>query len=1206
MTITSKHFHALLVGINQYASSDVRPLSGCVNDVGAMAQLLQDRYGVPKENIHRLVNAEATHAAIKAAFEEHLIGAAEAWVAAGSREPKPAFLFHFSGHGSQAVDETGTEPDGLDETIVPHDGRTEKLVDGRREMVFDIKDWELAERIARLSAVSPNVTIILDSCHSGSGTRALDDGMTGLDAVRQCEPDLRPGQSARPVGEEAGTRGTPGPSDWIGRGQHVLLAGCRDGELSHEMWVEEDEQGGRRRHGALTYHLVRALAQMPPDRKLTYAELHTIVKAQVMLRYASQTPQCEGDREREVFGGLRPARDALLAVRVQGEEAIVEGGLPHGLSVGAELAVYPPETRRVADAGPPLAALIVVHAGSIESRCRIEPAGTALPAGARAAITQYSYGAQRSRVALAVEDAALARSIAERIADANKGPDLSRIVEVVAIDASPDLHVVQKAGKLVLQDPSGSPLVAPFAESKVEDLVQDLAHIARYRNGVRLRNLDPASAMGGKVTLEVLRLKRDAGGNFVAGANGLWETEPLPLGDDGAPVLTAVPEPEDVNAPLDARADCVAFKISNEHSQPLHAAILNYAPDWSVNLVYPFTTGAQEAIPPQGRHIEGIKPGEEIPVVLTKGMPEGREIWKLIATLQATDFAVLEQKALKSPHESRAADTKGGESSPLQDLLDQAANGSTRATPRRRVQPTDDWTTVEVEGSSVLHEDFQGKTLAPGGDTDLAYGLKITAPAGFTAKARILTADAATRALDGDPAALQPPPALAAFGQWFQPIGLGSTASRGDPNTGALGADAAAIELTSDQPVWNAVSADDPLRIGLPDGFEAADGVFAVAHDGERYFPVGRIGNNQQAVDVAWLPPPVARDEGGEDATATKSLKGAIRLYLFKAADMPMPELGLFRSRFLSSAELAASSAEQGEREQDERKVPVVGGEFRYAVPRPGMLKAGQRAALFVHGFTSDSRWMARGVVDWLARNEHTYNLVLTFDYETMGTPIAANGKTLAEQLELAGFGPDDGVTLDVFAHSMGTQVVRSMVELHGGHAYVDRIFLAGPPNDGTVLANLKRPAIWLLTLLLNHAGPTPPVAVASWALKKIGDNLPGIDDLRPGSELYAKLNAPGAQRAGLYHVLIGDNSVRPEEKSAWKRAAQRLAGPADQVLDTFFQSDNDLVIGVASAQSLARLVPDAQLKNSVVPCNHFRYFEDEASRSKLLAWLKA
>lgn len=1249
MTTSNPTIHALLVGINQYRSGAVPNLGGCVNDIDAMGQLLTDRFGVPTANISRLVDAEATHAAIKSAFETHLIAAARAWQAAGKPEPSPAFLFHYSGHGSQAPDPTGSEPDGLDETIVPHDSRTADI--------FDLKDWELGALVAQLTAITDNVTIVLDSCHSGSGTKALD---AGVDAVRQCPPDNRLEQPRRP--DAAGTREVTGASDWIAKGRHVLIAGCMDRELSREMTVPEeagaarggDADGARggggtrgggnagaaptvRKQGALTYYLVDTLAKMSPDRPLTYRELHERVRQLVNLRYADQTPQCEGDLDREVFGGARPLRDVLIRViGVQGGLALVDGGLAHGLAVGTELAVHPPETRRVADAGAPLARLEVVRAGATRSTCTIlpaeggpagdapaagAPAGGApvatVPVGAKAAITHLSYGSLRCRVALAAElDSQIARGLADRVASDAAIPDVSGLLEIVAPDQAPDIRVARQAdGRLVIQDPAGTPLVAPYDPAAVEQVVADLAHIARFRNGRALRNADPGSALDGRVTLEVFRLKKNAEGGFLFGADGLPEVEPVPRGADGLLMLTAVPERADGSLDY-ALGDSVAFKIVNHHDKDVHVTLLNFAPSWGVYAVYP-PPGNQSAVQPNpngffvGRSVDPIF-GPEIPVTLGGGMPEGRETFKLIVTTRPADFTVLEQEPLKSAFETRSG-AKGGFDSPLQALLDQAAGSGTKATiPRQRITSDDDWSTVDLQALTVRAPDSSGRTVAPGAATVLDYGVTITGPSGFSGTARLLTAGQSTRELGIDAVSkggaasiadtsLQPPPGLAAFGSWFEPLPLGTPGSRGEPGTGALGQAGAVIELESDQAgAWRSVSPEAPLRVGLPEAVEAGTGLLALGYDGALYYPVGWQGEGGRSIDVEWLPEPAPPGEAGE---ATRDLKGAIRLYLFKAIGLPTPELGLRRSRFVAAGDVAAQALGPGE-----RAVAVGGGELRYGPVRPGEIEAGQRVGLFVHGFTSDTLWMADGVVRWLASKGVHYDHVLTFDYETAHTGMDANGEALAEALRRAGFGPGDGASLDVFAHSMGTQVTRSMIERHGGHAFVDRAFLAGPPNEGTALASLKQPIVWLLTLMLNHAGPTPPAMAASWALKKFSDNIQGMNDLRPDSAFYKDLRAPGAQHDVVYRVLIGRNTLRGEAQGAWERAARRLADDADSLLDFVHQGDNDLAIAIASARALERLHPRAteaaRLDIHEVPCDHFGYFATPEAQAQLLTWL--
>ena len=299
MSDANPALYALLVGINQYIAADQVPtLGGCENDANVMEQLLHSKFGVPPENIRKLINAEATHAAIKAAFREHLIGHAQAWTAAGKPGTPPAFIFHYSGHGSQAPDDTGTEPDGLDETIVPHDSRTEG--------VYDIKDWELGQMLDELTGHSDNVTVILDCCHSGSGTRAIKPTLA---KTRRCPADRRPQGTQRPAPARR-TRGVAGPSDWLPGGRYVLFAGCRDREESNEHSVREGNSYTD--HGALSYFLIKELFALPPENPITYRELAERVRHEVHSLYEDQTPQCEGDLDRQIFGGARPRARRLV------------------------------------------------------------------------------------------------------------------------------------------------------------------------------------------------------------------------------------------------------------------------------------------------------------------------------------------------------------------------------------------------------------------------------------------------------------------------------------------------------------------------------------------------------------------------------------------------------------------------------------------------------------------------------------------------------------------------------------------------------------------------------------------------------------------------------------------------------------------------------------------------------------------------------
>jgi hypothetical protein len=72
------------------------------------------------------------------------------------------------------------EPDHLDETLVCYDSRT----DGS----WDLADKELAKLIAEVAEKNPHIVVIMDCCHSGSGTRGSLDSTV---AVRRAPMDKR-------------------------------------------------------------------------------------------------------------------------------------------------------------------------------------------------------------------------------------------------------------------------------------------------------------------------------------------------------------------------------------------------------------------------------------------------------------------------------------------------------------------------------------------------------------------------------------------------------------------------------------------------------------------------------------------------------------------------------------------------------------------------------------------------------------------------------------------------------------------------------------------------------------------------------------------------------------------------------------------------------------------------------------------------------
>ncbi|BBD63356.1 peptidase C14 caspase catalytic subunit p20 (plasmid) [Nostoc sp. HK-01] len=152
---------ALLVGINNYLNNERGDnLRGCITDVDLQEKLLTHRFGFEPNNILRLTTDPAdkqpTRKNILEAFEEHLIKQAK---------PGDVVVFHFSGHGSRLRDPDPIQQcrdDDYNSTLVPSD-------DGTNGVTQDIMGRTLFLLISALK--TENVTVVLDSCFSGGGTR---------------------------------------------------------------------------------------------------------------------------------------------------------------------------------------------------------------------------------------------------------------------------------------------------------------------------------------------------------------------------------------------------------------------------------------------------------------------------------------------------------------------------------------------------------------------------------------------------------------------------------------------------------------------------------------------------------------------------------------------------------------------------------------------------------------------------------------------------------------------------------------------------------------------------------------------------------------------------------------------------------------------------------------------------------------------------
>ncbi len=310
--------HALLVGINDYSASTLKPessrapaagrewpnLAGTINDVHLMRDLLGPTYGFKREDMVILTDQQATRSGVLRELKR----------LEASVRKDDVVLFYYSGHGSQVSNSLSPEKDKLDESLVPADSRLG---------AEDIRDKDLRKIFNKILDRGAKLTVVLDTCHSGSGTRAgLEAGLV----ARGVKPDER---------DVADPSNPPHPEN---RGA-LVLAATQDFDRAYEIPASD----GLIR-GAFTWALARALKDA--ERGEPVSDTFLRIEARLSVSGPGQDPVLAGTpavRLRPFLGKRidRQNRRPVIAIQKIRPDGLYElrGGWANGVTAGSELRV---------------------------------------------------------------------------------------------------------------------------------------------------------------------------------------------------------------------------------------------------------------------------------------------------------------------------------------------------------------------------------------------------------------------------------------------------------------------------------------------------------------------------------------------------------------------------------------------------------------------------------------------------------------------------------------------------------------------------------------------------------------------------------------------------------------------------------------------------------------------------------------------------
>lgn len=613
-----ERWRALLIGINRYRH--VGDLDGAVNDVKRVRHFLEDHIGVPAENITALVDEQATRAAM-----------IEALLELGRRDdlqPGDQVLVHYSGHGANMRDpRPGSKtPSGYIESLVAHDSG--------RGGEYNIPDYIFGALLRRIGEKA-HLTVVLDCCHSGSGTRREERS-------RQCDPDERMPEKLDAATIDALEERGPAFPD--GDLPYTVLAACRDREraLEHSQEVGDAQQS----NGVFTTCLYDAFGRVAAG--LSYGRLMERVGPEVTARSQYQHPNVDGNPDRIVFGGADVRYDAFVTVRAVTVNSVTLGaGLLHGLTRDTTLAVYPSDTQTRAEVKgtEPLAYVQVTRAHATTARAVIlpdengvEPDPATLQAGQALQLDPPKDGV---------------RVRFDRLEGAQRPPLPAEMLwNEARPDEVPDITVELGPETARILDRGGSDRVKPAPTGPW--IWDALDRMARFDRLARLKNPDRESKLEQRFALEVRRWLSEA-----------RRPEETPLETTDGRLILAYD-------PLDPQEYVVEVVSESPIAAEVHLLMLSA--DFSIGRLYPRASD-QQTLSPKRSLMVGVTTRKERLKVRLPDDPlwvRSDNLLLLIAACKPMALDVLLQGGLSGalPQKLRDADPN-----PLEALLSNFAQG---------------------------------------------------------------------------------------------------------------------------------------------------------------------------------------------------------------------------------------------------------------------------------------------------------------------------------------------------------------------------------------------------------------------------------------------------------------------------------------------------------------------------------------------------
>lgn len=606
----------------------------------------------------------------------------------------------------------------------------------------------------------------------------------------------------------------------------------------------------------------------------------------------------------------------------------------------------------------------------------------------------------------------------------------------------------------------------------------------------------------------------------------------------------------------------IEVRVTNKSTQPLWVSCAYMGFDYAIDTgffqlmsVAPGGTSSLTFINDQGL------PDDVVWVMLDEkyrelGYTAIREYLKVFISTQRMDIASLQQdgvELMRSKSTTPRMVTKGLGKDTRADL------------------PATDWKTVTIGMDVIRPQDAQ--QINPTGTLDL-NGVTITNASGMEAKVRMISSAAlgsiGTKGFTG----LVPPGAVNG-NQFLQPFDMLPSSRQGNV--------ADVIELIDVKGAEN-VTEVSPLRISLNDAKPAADEtIIPMGYDKQSglYFPLGYTDHENNIV-IQVLPEATASAE----SITQKSFIGSIKIFLQKVVGSKLGFEYKYPQLAIPSVTAEGKVAYNTDIIEIKKRVTAAGS-----------------ILLLIHGIIGDTTGMVQSAKTTLDNGKtlnSSFDLVLTFDYESLNTRISENAALLKNKLAAVGLGEEHDKSLIIAAHSMGGLISRWFIEQLGGHQTVRKLIMFGTPNSGSQWVSVSDMAQALLTFAVNGS-----VMLKPWTLllSGIGKLMNGImvafDEMStdPEKGICGKLN--NGKDPGIPYVIVAGNTrdiiVKYDATAGLiERMFKQLKGRGvyDALDALVFKMPNDIAVTDVNITTLGDTHNwKFQPEHHELACDHLNYF---------------